>query len=445
MKKPLPPPPAPKDQKSVSKALMTFFGDPELMMDLAEAEKRHLYWEKFRYKFRDRSIRPEMLWHLAKNARLLKANFIDLFKDRLLSFRFTITDQALRHLHEFDLNMGGVLGTDSVLPERQNQRLLISTQMEEAIASSQIEGAVATREVAKRMLLTGRPPRDHSERMILNNYLTMRELVKHKNEPLTPELICHFHRLITAGTLKNTEKEGEFRDNDDVVVEDATTGEEFYRPPAHKHLKGMLKAFCDFANAQDEKQFMHPIVRGIILHFLIGYIHPFVDGNGRTARALFYWYLLKRGYWLVEFLTISRIILRSPSGYAHAYLHTEYDENDLTYFIDFNLNAMNEAKAALTEHLARKLAERKKLPTLLANTSLNSRQAEIVLWLDQEPLRTLTIKEVSTALTTAIQTARTDLNGLVAAGFLQKRTVGVAEQFSAAPTFALKLKEAVRS
>lgn len=284
MKKPLTPPPAP-DQKTLTKALMIYFKDTDLIMDLADAEKKHLYWDKFRYKFQKRSIPAETLWHLAKGARLLKTQFLELYKERLLAFRYTITDQALRHLHEFDLNMGGVLGTDSVLPERQNQRLLISTQMEEAIASSQIEGAVATREVAKRMLLTGRPPRDHSERMILNNYLTMRELVKHKNEPLTPELICHFHRLITGGTLKNADKEGVFRDNDDVVVEDATTGEEFYRPPAHKHLKGMLKAFCDFANTQDEKQFMHPIVRGIILHFLIGYIHPFVDGNGRTARA----------------------------------------------------------------------------------------------------------------------------------------------------------------
>lgn len=424
---------------------MTYFTDQQLMQDLAEAEKQHLYWEKFKYKFRDRAIPAETLWHLAKGARLLKAQFLNLSKDGLLSFRYTITDQALRHLHEFDLNMGGMLATDSVFPERHDQRLLISTQMEEAIASSQIEGAVATREVAKRMLLSGRPPRDHSERMILNNYLTMRELVKHKHKPLTPELICHFHRLITSGTLKCADKEGVFRDNDDVVVEDATTGEEFYRPPAHKHLKSLLKAYCDFANAEDDKQFMHPIVRGIILHFLIGYIHPFVDGNGRTARALFYWYLLKRGYWLVEFLTISRIILRSPSGYAQAYLHTEYDENDLTYFIDFNLNAMNEAMIALKEHLARKMKERRKLPVLLANTSLNSRQAEVLLWIDQEPQRTITIKEVSNAMRTTLQTARTDLNGLVAAGFLSKRLIDRAEHFFASPNFALRLKEAIRS
>lgn len=424
---------------------MSLFGDQELLADIGEAERRHLYWEKFRHKFRNRSVAPETLWFFVKNARRLKARFIDLYKDRLLSFQFTITDQALRHLHEFDLNMGGVLGTDSVLPERQNQRLLISTQMEEAIASSQIEGAVATREVAKRMLLAGRPPRDHSERMILNNYLTMRELVKHKHEPLTPELICLFHRLITSGTLKHERNEGTFRNNDDVVVEDATTGEEFYRPPAHQHLKGMMEALCDFANAEDDKEFTHPIVRGIMLHFLIGYIHPFVDGNGRTARALFYWYLLKRGYWLVEFLTISRIILRSSSGYAHAYLHTEYDENDLTYFIDFNLNAMNEAMNDLKEHLARKMEERKQLPLLLTNTSLNSRQAEIILWFEKEPRRTLTIKEVSTAMNTTLQTARTDLNGLAAEGFLSKRLIDRAEHFFASKDFVFRLKDAIRN
>lgn len=46
---------------------------------------------------------------------------------------------------------------------------------------------------------------------------------------------------------------------------------------------------------------------------MIAYMHPFVDGNGRTARALFYWYMLKSGYWLTEYLSISRVIAKSKS------------------------------------------------------------------------------------------------------------------------------------
>ena len=58
--------------------------------------------------------------------------------------------------------------------------------------------------------------------------------------------------------------------------------------------------------------FIHPMIRSIILHFWLAYDHPFVDGNGRTARALFYWSMLRHGYWLFEFISISQIILKGP-------------------------------------------------------------------------------------------------------------------------------------
>jgi Fic family protein len=54
-------------------------------------------------------------------------------------------------------------------------------------------------------------------------------------------------------------------------------------------------------------KFIHPVVRAIILHFMIGCGHLFVDGNGRTARALFYWSVLHQKYRLMEFISISCI------------------------------------------------------------------------------------------------------------------------------------------
>src|SRR6201999_3882984 len=100
-----------------------------------------------------------------------------------------------------------------------------------------------------------------------------------------------------------------------------------YVPPDFNLLEELIERFCDFANSTNDTDFVHPIIREIILHFLIGYIHPFADGNGRTARALFYWYLLTKGYWLIEYMSVSRIILASKAQYARAYQHTEKDEN----------------------------------------------------------------------------------------------------------------------
>ena len=58
--------------------------------------------------------------------------------------------------------------------------------------------------------------------------------------------------------------------------------------------------------------FIHPVMRAITLHFWLAYDHPFCDGNGRTARALFYWSMLKQGYWLFEFISISSVINQAP-------------------------------------------------------------------------------------------------------------------------------------
>jgi Fic family protein len=66
---------------------------------------------------------------------------------------------------------------------------------------------------------------------------------------------------------------------------------------------------------------------------MIGWIHPFTDGNGRTARAIFYWYMLKKGYWL-ENLSISRIIKDTLKlNMKKSILYSEADGNDLGYFI----------------------------------------------------------------------------------------------------------------
>jgi Fic family protein len=62
----------------------------------------------------------------------------------------------------------------------------------------------------------------------------------------------------------------------------------FHTPPPAAELPARLEAMCDFANSKTPDTFIHPVVRGIFLHFWLAYDHPFVDGNGRTARALFY-------------------------------------------------------------------------------------------------------------------------------------------------------------
>jgi Fic family protein len=78
---------------------------------------------------------------------------------------------------------------------------------------------------------------------------------------------------------------------------------------------------------------MPSVMRAITLHFWLAHDHPFCDGNGRTARTLFYWAMLHQGYWLFAFISISAVINKARGEYERSFLLSESDDNDLTDFL----------------------------------------------------------------------------------------------------------------
>jgi len=420
--------------------------DTESYQKLNEIDKEYPYWERFKYKVKGIKHAPELLWKAVKLSRLKGLSFIQVSRVPGFKFSYTTTQSILKLLHHFDMNLGGVLEGRSIIPNEDKTRYLISSIMEEAIASSQLEGAATTRQIAKEMLRSNRKPQNHSEKMILNNYLTIKKVIERKEEKLCKELILDLHRTISGGTLKNPETEGEFRTTNNVNVVDDVTGDVFYQPPNAEYVEKLMGDFCVFANAVDKDlEFIHPIIRGIILHFLIGYIHPFVDGNGRTARAIFYWYLIKKGYWLVEYMSISKVIIRAPAQYARAYLYTEFDENDLTYFIDYNLKCMDIALKNLQSYIKRKVMEKKNLIHLIQYENINERQAEILRSLTVNNQQRFTIAEVEGRFGVVYQTARTDLYGLANLGYLKERKFGKKLIFFKGEEFDKKLERIMKT
>ncbi len=445
MRRPIPPP-APflnEDHSAFQDAITSFFADADAQMRLSEAERDHPYWEKFQRRIAHIGVDARVLWRMVKLQRQMVAKPVHLTSDQDFRFSYNLTSTMQQTLHLVDMKMGGTIGGSTTIPEGTRDQVLLSSLMEEAIASSLLEGAATTRELAKQMLRAGRSPKDRSERMVLNNYLTMQQLVQWSREPMTMERLLEIHRTVTSGTLDDPTNEGRVRTNNEVHVVDAYN-ELLYIPPDQARLNGLLEALFTFANNTTNEPFMHPVVRGITLHFLIGYIHPFVDGNGRTARALFYWYLLRSGYWMVEFLAISKILLRAPAQYGRAYLHTEMDGNDLTYFLDFNLRSLRLAMEDLDLYLHRKLEERKELFTVVRNTPINDRQADLVaLWL-REPEKILTIEEVKNRFNVVYQTARTDLMGLEHMKLAAQRKSGKKLRFFRSPQFEIELSKLKR-
>ena len=125
------------------------------------------------------------------------------------------------------------------------------------------------------------------------------------------------------------------------------------------------------------------MVRAILVHFWLAYDHPFVDGNGRTARALFYWVMAREGYWLCEYVSISRILKKARVQYARAFLYTETDDNDATYFILYQLGVLTRAIRDLHAYLDRKAAEVREVEDLVRRSTalraeLNPRQLDLL-------------------------------------------------------------------
>jgi len=442
--KPLPPPENDFDFKNDINLIIRHRTDLEVSQLVKEYNERYLYWDEVQRRKMPEGLDHESFWKLMKYYRLSRANNIKISDLPGFNFHYNMTDNIAKQLHRFDLNLGGVLESSANVPEGQSNKYMISSLMEEAIASSQLEGAATTRKVAKEMLRSERKPRNTSERMILNNYLTIQEVKKFSKSKLTPELICKFHKTITEGTLDHPTTEGSFRTNNEVQVVDNITGEVYYTPPNHEIIQKAILDICEFANSQKGNDFIHPIIRAITLHFLIGYLHPFVDGNGRTARALFYWHLLSKGYWLAEYISISKVIIESPSQYSRAYICTEDDQNDLTYFYHYNFKCLMKATKQFRNYTVMKVREKTKLYDLQRIKGLNERQIEVIQKVQKEKHKFFSIKEIQNTFDIVYQTARTDLLELEKIGYLIQKKSGRKILFHRSHDFDNVLKKGLK-
>lgn len=400
-------------------------------------EKEYPYWDKIKY-LGTKEFPAETLWQLVKFSRLTNVNFAQFGN---YSFKFKITNYIQQLLHEFDMNFGG---TPTRITEKNKQYYLLSSIMEEAIASSQMEGANTTRKVAKEMLRKQIKPKDKSQQMIYNNYNTIRFLSEQKETNLTPELLLEIHKRITEKTLDSPDDEGSFRKDDNIYVVNGITGEVAHEPPSYTAIPEIINKLCSFANNDDV--FIHPIIKAIIIHFMISFLHPFVDGNGRTARSLFYWYMLKKGYWMTEFLSISRIIYKRKGQYEKAFLYTEHDDFDLGYFIQYNMNVLKEAFEELKIYLERKSEENNALLEFKNIKGINERQAHIIKMIQEKPGSIFECKNLINVLGVSIKTVRSDLEGLVQMGFMttipiNQRLVG----YTKSELFDTKLEENSRN
>lgn len=391
-----------------------FLKDDSFHKDVTEYNQRYLYWDQLKYRVEDPD-RRKAIWAVMKFLRMMRYERLGIAKHNM---SYSFIPEIVKGLHSIDRYLSGTIQIHNKTI-RMEQSYIINSLMEEAIASSILEGAATTRSTAKEMLRKGRKPKNHAEQMILNNYEVMRFIREKKDTPLTKDLILEIHRIVTKGTIDEIYV-GKFRTDNGVAVVDPGDGTVYHTPPDHSEINGFIEQFCTFANRKEEgperasRDFIHPVIKGIILHYLIGYFHPFNDGNGRTARSIFYWYVLSQGYWLFEYMAISRILLKSKKKYGLAYLYTEYDGNDLTYFIKYNITCILQALDDLLVYLERKQSEQNATKAIITKIrDINPRQATILRYMMEHSDEYFTIRQIMQMFNVVYQTARTDLMHLV--------------------------------
>ncbi len=395
------------------------------------AKEPYTHWDKVRFLPPPAPFTVADVWAATKFKRFQASRRLEPFNMLGRTPTYCHIADFQRALHEIDSHARGTIAMPGGVATAEGRDVYLQKSlMEEPYSSSVLEGAATTREAAVKMIEEGRAPKTVDERMVLNNYHAMNFIRAHRDAPLTPARILELHGLLTAGTLKRPEKVGVLRGaEDDVRVVDQITGETFHMPPPAAELPERLAALCAFANEDSDRRdaFLHPVIRAIILHFMLAYDHPFWDGNGRCARALFYWCVSRHGYWLLEYISISSVIRRAPVKYGMAFLHSETDDADLTYFIQHQLDVVEVALDDLRKYLTVKSQELNDLAKTMGalEGTLNRRQLALVQQALKYPGARYTIAEQADLHNVSYLTARSDLENLAKRGLLQKTKDGV--------------------
>jgi Fic family protein len=394
----------------------------------ALASNAYPHWDKLRHLEPPAHLASESWWLGIKLNRQGQSRTLPLKDVAGRAFSYTLPDPVLSMLHRIDGRASGRIGFPmGIATEEARDRFVFNSLVEEAITSSQLEGASTTRQVAADMIRERRTPKDKHERMIMNNYHAMASLRQLKGNPLDFMSLMRMHQTLTQSTLDNDELAGRLQQvgEERVAVVDHKSESVLYRPPPADLLPERIETMIRFANeGQDCDPFIHPVIRAITLHFWLAYEHPFADGNGRTARALFYWSMLRQGYWLFEFISISRMLKSAPLKYGRAFLETETDGNDLTYFIIHQLNVIMGALAELDAYLERKTRQVQTVERMLKDSDLNHRQIALLSHAIRHPGHTYTIKTHQTSHRVAYASARSDLIDLAKRDLLTQVRVG---------------------
>ncbi|MBX3040098.1 MAG: Fic family protein [Bdellovibrionaceae bacterium] len=347
-----------------------------------------------------------------------KTNAIPLFLNSIdKKFWFFPSDSILKKADELEKS-GTKLHQLIVENSSFKDEFFMDSLIEEAITSALYEGANSTRAKAQELIESGDHPRSKDDWMLLNNYEAMKWIKQNRSADVTIDLVKKIHAIVSKNTLEGDDANfsGLFR-NDTVYVRSSANEIKHEGIPYHLIDETLLEAL---ELTTKHPRYFPKIIKGILLHYFIAYIHPFFDGNGRTARALFYFKVMKNGLSFVELLSVSAYLKNHGRQYEKSFEKVVGNEHDLTYFIDFNLDALLEAIKEV-ERKVEYLLSIKKLKGLFA---ISDNQIGLLQRLALNRFRKISIEDYAGQIGKSREIARQELKQLGEWGLVIEEKTG---------------------
>lgn len=225
--------------------------------------------------------------------------------------------------------------------------------------------------------------RDRDIQEVLN-YRRVLNYIDRKSKQTGEKDLLAIHKLTVEKVLPQ-DKAGKYR-NSQVVVKNSKTGEISFKPPQASEVSEMCKDFFAWLSSEKSEE-VHPVLAAGIVHYVLAYIHPFVDGNGRTARALATMVLFARGYDIKKFFSLEEYFDRDAPKYYKT-LQTvsnqkvsALSELDLTPWLEYFCEGLAEELSRVKERV-QKLSLDLKLKGRTGQIALSERQLKLVEYIE---------------------------------------------------------------
>ncbi len=214
------------------------------------------------------------------------------------------------------------------------------------------------------------------------NYLTVLESMEELTDGkrIAEKDILSIHRMLIEGTLENNSDCGRYR-NRYVVVGNKLTREIIFRPPANKDVPKFMVALVEWLNSKAAKE-LDSIIEAGIAHYEFVRIHPFVDGNGRTARVLATLILYLRGFDAKQFFCLDDYYDSNRQAYYKALRSVNQETLDLTRWLEYFVEGVNVSIGAVKGSVIKLSGERLR-KTKKGQIALTERQMRIIVFINQ--------------------------------------------------------------